>query len=175
MLEPNSRYLLHISFSVSSHFRIQRNAAASIWLRILIFRLKIGNSLSLSQRDENKIDKLLDFSIYFKYDRPNNWRIDIMKINNINKAMIRHKCDLLITVRLNYLISVCVVLVCRSVIKKREKVGWNKMIHHFRELLPLNMDGKNSNRKRKTIFYIISRLLFYYFASIQQWWCVHVD
>lgn len=50
---------------------------------------------------------------------------------NINKAMIRHKCDLLITVRLNYLISVYglqkffflfmlmrVWLVCRSVIKK---------------------------------------------------------
>lgn len=54
----------------------------------------------------------------------------IMMIN-INKAMIRHKCDLLITVRLNYLISVYglqkffflfmlmrVWLVCRSVIKK---------------------------------------------------------
>lgn len=31
--------------------------------------------------------------------------ISIMMIN-INKTMIRHKCDLLITVRLNYLISV---------------------------------------------------------------------
>ena len=33
-------------------------------------------------------------------------KIESIMMININKTMIRHKCDLLITVRLNYLISV---------------------------------------------------------------------
>lgn len=97
-------------------------------------------------------------------------KIESIMMININKTMIRHKCDLLITVRLNYLISVyglqkisflcsCVCGLCvdRSS-KSREREtsidgASSKMIHHIRELLLFLKWSKKFQRMRNTFLY----------------------